>query len=200
MSAELRRWRCPSGRTLVEAPPGRTTGIPGGPLLKDRYYVVNGDLTLDSTYEARSYSLEDDLYETDYAVREGRLVCIESVTHRADPARETVRFEMNDLVELGLDQPPTESDLLPALEMCQTPKDRDNVRSTPSIPLSRLVEDPTLAEDLRKPAVEPHRALSILRDATRGDDIAAREIEEIAAALDKALAMASFQASHQSGD
>jgi len=57
-----------------------------------------------------------------------------------------------------------------------------------------------LAEDLRKPAIEPHRALSLLRDATRGDDVAAREIEEIAAALDKAHAMASFQASHQSGD
>jgi hypothetical protein len=54
----------------------------------------------------------------------GRLVCIESVTHWTDPARETVRFEMNDLVELGPDQPPTERDLLPALGMCQTPKDR----------------------------------------------------------------------------
>lgn len=96
--------------------------------------MVCGDLTLDSTYEARSYSLEDDLYETDYAVREGRLVCIESVTHWTDPARETVRFEMNDLVELGPDQPPTERDLLPALGMCQTPKDRDDVRSRPSIP------------------------------------------------------------------
>ena len=77
--------------------------------------MVRGDLTLDSTYEARSYSLEDDLYETDYAVREGRLVRIERVTHWTDPARETVRFEMNDLVELGPDQPPTERDLLPAL-------------------------------------------------------------------------------------
>lgn len=86
--------------------------------------MVRGDLTLDSTYEARSYSLEDDLYETDYAVREGRLVRIESVTHWTDPARETVRFEMNDLVELGPDQPPTERDLLPALGIRQTLKDR----------------------------------------------------------------------------
>jgi len=120
----LRRWRCPSGRTLVEAPPGRITGIPGGPLLKDRYYVVCGNLTLDRTYQANSYALEDDLYETDYAVREGGLVRIERVIHCADPARETVRFEINDLVELGPDQPPTERDLLPALGMCQTHKDR----------------------------------------------------------------------------
>ena len=85
--------------------------------------MVNGELTLESTYQACWYSLEDDLYETDYAVREGRLVRIESVAHGPDPRRKTVRFEINGLVELGPDQPPTERDLLPALGMCQTPKD-----------------------------------------------------------------------------